>query len=129
MLRLLTVQVPGLSLVSAKDCAEQLLAQLTADPNAKLRSKEAETRVQLLPQIRWWVQSVSRLLWPSLRSHRVLLSQEEPESTHSLGGSSGQLRHSALGSVSQWDWKLHSEFESEPAQLLVLHMQLTGPYS
>lgn len=43
-LRLLAVQVPGLSLVSGKDCAEQLLAGLTAKPNTKPRSKVAETR-------------------------------------------------------------------------------------
>lgn len=40
--------------VSGKDCAEQLLAELTATPNAKPRSRVAETRVQLLPQIRSW---------------------------------------------------------------------------
>lgn len=37
------MQVPGLSLVSGKDCAEQLLAEPTANLNKKPSSKVAET--------------------------------------------------------------------------------------
>lgn len=44
-------QVPGLSWVSGKDCAEQLLAEPTASLNKKPSSKVAGTRGQLLPQI------------------------------------------------------------------------------
>lgn len=44
-------QVPGLSWVSGKDCAEQLLAEPTASLNKKPSSEVAGTRGQLLPQI------------------------------------------------------------------------------
>jgi len=114
-LRLLAVQVPGLSLVSGKDCAEQLLAGLTAKPNTKPRSKVAETRSATSTD-QTVVQSASGLLRQSLRSP-LECSSPRRKPRPQPGGSSGQLRHSTLGSLPQWDWKLHSsEFEAEPFQ-------------
>lgn len=97
VLRLLAVQVPGLSLVSGKDCAEQLLAGLTAKPNTKPRSKVAETRSATSTD-QTVVQSASGLLWQSLRSP-LECSSPRRKPRPQPGGSSGQLRHSTLGSL------------------------------